>query len=132
MVKTNLFARRALRVGILAQAQFCDGWFAGFAFCDGDLASESASKHASAPGRGRRSDPPVASQPGVHSSTVGGLAPSSPPRVHRTLDGASQGNLAALRTIPEPRARLLRPAILDAAPKRRAQPELPIDRKLEC
>ena len=57
----------------------------------------------------------------------------SPPPVHRTLDGASRGNLAALRTIPEPRARLLRPTILDGAPKRRAPGgELPIDRKLEC
>src|SRR5271165_7586435 len=103
MVKTNSFARRALRVGILAQAQFWDGWFAGFAFGAADFASESESKHASAAGRGRRSDPPLASQPGVHGSAVGGPRPSPPTR-HRTLVGASQGNLAALRTVPEPRA----------------------------
>src|SRR5271157_167887 len=125
MVKTNSFARRALRVGILAQAQFWDGWFARFAFGAADFASESESKHVSAAGRGRRNDPPLASQPGVHGSAFGGPRPLPP--VHRTLDGASQGNLAALRTIPEPRARLLRPAILDAAPKRRA-PSGAIDR----
>jgi hypothetical protein len=56
-----------LRVGILAQAQSCDGWFAGFAFGAADFASESESKHVSAAGRGRRRDPPLASQqPGVH------------------------------------------------------------------
>ena len=60
-----------------------------------------------------------------------GLGDASPP-VHRTLDGASQGNLAALRTIPERESETSQAGILDAAPRRRAPAELPIDRKLEC
>src|SRR5271157_6134667 len=40
MVETNSLTRRALRVGILASAQFCDGGSAGFAFCGAHFASE--------------------------------------------------------------------------------------------
>src|SRR5271157_4359735 len=40
MVKTNSLLRRVLRIGILASAQFCDGWSARFACWHAYFASE--------------------------------------------------------------------------------------------
>src|SRR5271157_2557362 len=106
MVKTISLTRRALRVGILARAQICDGWFAGFSFCAADFASERAVKRVHwAPcfacevttlslRLGRREGPvPQVRRSPLHAQLG----------IHPTSDRARQDNLGGLRAKPKQR-----------------------------